>query len=75
MDQLFTGVGSRVGDAVVEDRVLVACQRDPAEPGYQIRLAASVDPRFEAPSQPVPSLDLGLVLGGHLGHGGLVLGG
>src|SRR5512133_2500328 len=39
VDQLLTGVGGRVGDAV---------EGDPAEPGYQIRLAVAVDPGLEA---------------------------
>ena len=67
------GWGAGWGMRSSEDRVLVAHQGDPAEPGYQIRLAVAVDPGLEARPQPVPGLDLGLVLGGHLRHGGLVL--
>ena len=75
VDQLLAGVGGRWGDAVAQDRVLVAHEGNPAEPGYQVRLAVAVDPGLEAGPQPVPGFDLGLVLGGHLRHGGLVLGG
>ena len=48
MDQLLTGVGGRGLDAVEKDRVSVPDQGNPAEPGYQVRLAVAVDPGLEA---------------------------
>jgi hypothetical protein len=49
VDQLLTGVGGRLGDTVEQDRALVAREGDPAEPGYQIRLAVAVDPGLRPP--------------------------
>src|SRR6266496_4894083 len=62
------------GYGVVLFRVLLPHQQNPAEPVYQVRLAVTLDPGFEARAQPVRCLDLGLVPGRGLGHRGLVLG-
>jgi hypothetical protein len=44
-DQLLSGVGDPVGDAVNDDRVLVSCKRYPAEPWDQWLLAGAFDSR------------------------------
>ena len=64
-----TGAGSR------DDRPPVLPQDDPAEPCYQIRLALRLRLASKQVLGPSPVIDLRLVAGGHLGDGGLVLGG
>jgi hypothetical protein len=74
VDQFLLRVEDRPGDVAVQYRVFLPHQWNPAEPGYQVRLAVSLDPGLEAGTQPVWCLDLGLMPGRHLGHRGLVLG-
>jgi len=72
--QLLAGVVRPVGNAVGKDRIPVAHEWYPAEPGYQGLLAVAFDAGFEARSWPVRRVDGGLVFGRHLAHRGLVLG-
>ena len=68
-----TVTGTGAGSA--DDRAPVRVEGDPAESCYQVRLALALYPGLEAGPQSVTGHDLGLVAGGHLGDGGLVLGG
>ena len=54
-DQLLARVGHRAGNAVGQDRVLVALEGYPAEPGDQRLLAVARELGFKAVQQPVPS--------------------
>ena len=56
------GDAGRGCDAVGDDRVLVPDQGNPAEPGYQVRLAVAVDPASKTFAVGSVS-DLRLVLG------------
>ena len=47
-DQFLARVGDPAGDAVSDDRVLVACEGYPAEPGDQWLLAVAFDPGLVA---------------------------
>ena len=73
VDQLLARCGHRDRNGVDDEPVLVSQERYPAEPCYQAPSCRRGDPGFEARSQPVWCLDLGLVTGRHLGHRGLVL--
>src|SRR5713226_2259326 len=70
----FRGPGTGLGPWSCSTAFFLPHQRDPAEPGYQVRLAVTLDPGFEAGTQPAGCLDLGFVLGRDLRHRGLVLG-
>src|SRR5215472_6926795 len=75
VDQLLARVAVPGRGGVTDDRAPVLFEGDPAEPCYQICLALAVPPGFEAGPGAVAGDNLRLVAGGHLGHGGLVLGG
>ena len=75
VDQFLAGVADPGRGGVMDDRAPVLPEGDPAEPCYQIRLGLAVPSGFEAGPGAVAGDSLRLVPGGHLGHGGLVLGG
>ena len=60
--QFFAGVGRSVGNAIDEDRIPVAHEWYPAEPGHSGLLAGAFDAGFEARSWPVRRVDGGLCL-------------
>src|SRR5712691_2689761 len=73
-DQLLAD-GCRDCRAVIKDRLLLPFQRDAAEPGDQWFPAWPLGDGLEAVPLAVRGVRLGLVLAGHVGHPGAVLGG
>ena len=75
VDLLLAGVAVPGRGGVMDDRAPVLPEGDPAESCYQVLLALAVPSGLEAGPGAVAGDSFRLVPGGHLGHGGLVLGG
>jgi hypothetical protein len=73
-DDLLARVRNPDWNAVGDDRALVPCKGYPAEPRYQVSLAVTVNPGFEARARPVRCFDLGSMSDRHHSDRGPVFG-